>query len=68
MSDSKKIALILVDIQNDFLEGGSLGVANSNSILKPVKDLIRQVKAKNGLIVATKASTHHCYYLSLTML
>ncbi|KAI7866943.1 Isochorismatase-like protein [Mucor mucedo] len=49
-----KIALILVDIQNDFLEKGSLAVANSNSILKPVIDLITKVKCKQGLVVATQ--------------
>ncbi|KAL7317871.1 hypothetical protein PS15m_004171 [Mucor circinelloides] len=49
-----KTALVLVDIQNDFLEGGSLAVADSNSILQPVNSLIKQVKAKNGLIIATK--------------
>ncbi|CAO3615027.1 unnamed protein product [Mucor fragilis] len=49
-----KLALILVDIQNDFLEGGSLAVAESNSILQPVNSLIKQVKAKGGLIVASK--------------
>ncbi|KAF1804105.1 Isochorismatase-like protein [Mucor lusitanicus] len=49
-----KLALVLVDIQNDFLEGGSLAVADSNSILQPVNSLIKQVKAKNGLVVASK--------------
>lgn len=53
-SNSEKIALILVDIQNDFLDGGSLEVPNSKSILNSVNNLIHQVKAKNGLIVATK--------------
>ncbi|KAI9469705.1 MAG: nicotinamidase [Benjaminiella poitrasii] len=53
-SKEEKIALILVDIQNDFLENGSLAVADSFSILKPVNDLIRQIKERNGLIVATQ--------------
>ncbi|KAI7902049.1 Isochorismatase-like protein [Cokeromyces recurvatus] len=50
----EKIALILVDIQNDFLENGSLAVAHSLDILKPVKKLIQQVKEKDGLIVASQ--------------
>ncbi|KAI8642926.1 nicotinamidase [Parasitella parasitica] len=54
MGTGDKIALILVDIQNDFLEKGSLAVTDSNSILRPVNSLIHQVKAKNGLIIATK--------------
>ncbi|KAI8092361.1 nicotinamidase [Gilbertella persicaria] len=51
---SEKVALILVDIQNDFLEGGSLAVPDSNSILKPVLHLIRQIKQKDGLVIATQ--------------
>ncbi|CEP07808.1 hypothetical protein [Parasitella parasitica] len=54
MGAQDKIALILVDIQNDFLERGSLAVADSNSILQRVNSLIRQVKTKNGLVIATK--------------
>lgn len=55
MSEQKeKVALILVDIQNDFLEKGSLAVADSYSILGPVNELIEKVKAKSGLIIATQ--------------
>ncbi|CAO3612761.1 unnamed protein product [Mucor hiemalis] len=50
----EKVALILVDIQNDFLEQGSLAVADSFSILDPVNELIEKVKAKGGLIIATQ--------------
>ncbi|KAL9552851.1 hypothetical protein MBANPS3_003576 [Mucor bainieri] len=53
-SAQSKTALVLVDIQNDFLEGGSLAVADSNSILQPVNSLIKQMKAKGGLVVASK--------------
>lgn len=49
-----KIALILVDIQNDFLEKGSLAVPSSNVILNPVNELISKVKCKHGLIIATQ--------------
>jgi hypothetical protein len=51
-----KIALIVVDIQLDFLEQGSLAVQNSSSIIDPVNDLIQQVKSKQGLVIATKVN------------
>lgn len=34
--------LIIVDIQNDFLKGGKLSIRDSNSILEPVMQLLRQ--------------------------
>lgn len=37
----KNTALIVVDAQNDFMEGGSLGVAGSLDIIKPVNKLIK---------------------------
>ncbi|KAI8878173.1 Isochorismatase hydrolase [Backusella circina FSU 941] len=49
-----KIALILVDIQYDFLEGGSLAVVNASSILPCVKTLINYVKQANGIVVASQ--------------
>lgn len=49
-----KIALVLVDIQNDFLENGSLAVSKSNDILILVNDLIAKVKCKNGLVIASQ--------------
>lgn len=50
----KKTALILVDIQNDFLENGSLAVSESSDILNHVNELITKVKCKQGLIIATQ--------------
>lgn len=44
----------MVDIQNDFLEGGSLQVPESLTILKPVNELIEYIKSKHGLIIATQ--------------
>lgn len=43
-----------MDIQNDFLEGGSLQVPESLTILKPVNELIEYIKSKHGLIIATQ--------------
>ena len=44
-------ALILVDIQNDFMEGGSLEVPNASEILPVVKNLL---ELDWHLVVATK--------------
>ncbi|GAA5804448.1 Isochorismatase-like protein [Helicostylum pulchrum] len=54
MSLQEKTALILVDIQNDFLEQGSLAVAESNGILEKVNQLITKVKSNHGLVIATQ--------------
>lgn len=35
-------ALVLIDIQNDFLPGGQLAVPNGEEILRPVEDLAQQ--------------------------
>ncbi|KAI9243592.1 Isochorismatase-like protein [Sporodiniella umbellata] len=65
----EKTALIVVDLQNDFMEGGSLGIPNSFSIIKPVNEIIQYIKSKGGLVIATQdwhakdhisfASNHH---------
>jgi len=34
-------ALIIVDVQNDFCEGGSLAVANSNTIFPFINELVK---------------------------
>lgn len=44
-------ALVLIDIQNDFLEGGALAVKNGNAILPIVNEIIHY---SFDLIVATK--------------
>ncbi|KAI9310833.1 Isochorismatase-like protein [Dichotomocladium elegans] len=46
------VALILVDIQNDFLEGGSLAVPEASAIMPVVLKLINETK--DCLIVATQ--------------
>jgi len=45
-------ALILVDLQNDFLNGGSLAVPNSNEIIEKINDIIPNY----DLVVATMDS------------
>ncbi|KAF7725208.1 hypothetical protein EC973_000374 [Apophysomyces ossiformis] len=51
---NEKVALILVDIQYDFLETGSLPVPEASKIMPVVNKLIRDIKAQGGLIVATQ--------------
>lgn len=46
----EKSALIIVDVQNDFLNGGSLAVAHGNQILNP----INQLQENFDFIVATQ--------------
>lgn len=43
-------ALIIVDVQNDFLPGGALAVANGDEIL----ELINRIQSKYDLVVATQ--------------
>ena len=42
--------LVLVDIQNDFLKGGSLAVPEGEKIIKPINKIIKQY----DLVIATK--------------
>lgn len=51
-SDRARSALILVDIQYDFLPGGALAVADGDAILEPVRRLLEQ--GAFSLAVATQ--------------
>ncbi len=42
--------LVLVDIQNDFLKGGSLAVPEGEKIIKPINEIIKEY----DLVIATK--------------
>lgn len=50
----QKRALVLVDIQNDFLEGGSLAVPNGNEVIPIALKLIREHNGFFDTIIATK--------------
>ena len=50
--DPARSALVLVDIQYDFLPGGALAVADGDAILEPVRALLAQNRF--GLVVATQ--------------
>ena len=47
-------ALVLVDVQNDFLPGGSLPVSDGDEILEPLNELIERFETAWLPIVATR--------------
>ena len=47
-------ALIIVDVQNDFLPGGSLAVPGGNAVVGPLNDLIAKAGRKNLPVFATR--------------
>ena len=47
-------ALLLVDIQNDFLPGGALAVAQGDQIIPPLKRLIAEFARLDLTIIATR--------------
>lgn len=51
MTAATKFALILVDIQNDFMESGSLPVPRASCILPTVNELLEKLK---GIVIATQ--------------
>jgi nicotinamidase/pyrazinamidase len=62
MSTRKK-ALIVVDVQNDFCPGGSLAVAQGNEVVTPLNDLMHDFLDRNELVFKTRdwhpAQTKH---------
>lgn len=61
MTDLSRSALILVDIQNDFLPGGALAVPDGDSILRAVNALAR---LPFRAVIATQDwhPLHHCSF------
>lgn len=59
-------ALIVVDVQNDFLPGGALPVAHGNEVIAPLNECIRAFQA-HGLPVFATRDWHpadHCSFRS----
>lgn len=44
---------IAVDVQNDFLPGGALGVAEGDQVIPPLNSVMRFTEDKAGMIIAT---------------
>jgi nicotinamidase/pyrazinamidase len=47
-------ALVVVDVQRDFCEGGALAAANTLSLLPPLQKFIEQAKRQGALVVFTQ--------------
>lgn len=47
----QKSALLIIDMQNDFMQNGSLEVPDANELIKPINELM---ELKWGVIVASK--------------
>ena len=63
MSESKKKALIVVDVQNDFCPGGSLAVAQGDEVVAPLNKLIKEFLDRGEPVYKTRdwhpAQTKH---------
>ena len=51
---SSRSALLIVDMQRDFCEGGSLPVKGCSSLIPVINSLIEVFKAANGKVVASR--------------
>jgi len=54
MSKAKKSALIVVDVQRDFCEGGALAASDTLSLLAPLQQAIEKARRAGATIVFTK--------------
>ena len=63
MSDQKKKALIVVDVQNDFCPGGSLAVAHGDEVIAPLNELVKKFLERGEPVYKTRdwhpAKTKH---------
>lgn len=49
-----KTALIVVDVQPTFCEGGALGVVGGNDVAQRIAEFVRQRRSDYGLVVSTQ--------------
>jgi nicotinamidase/pyrazinamidase len=54
MRISEKDGLIVVDVQNDFCPGGSLGVEGAEEIIEPLSNAAMEFRARGGRVYATQ--------------
>ncbi|WP_308796839.1 isochorismatase family protein [Agromyces silvae] len=47
-------ALMIVDVQNDFTEGGALGVAGGNAVAQGVSKLLAEHRDAYGVVIASR--------------
>jgi nicotinamidase/pyrazinamidase len=57
-------ALVIVDVQNDFLPGGSLAVPHGDEVVRPINCYLRAFAAKNLPVYATRDwhPERHCSF------
>lgn len=62
-----KRALIVVDVQNDFCEGGNLAVIGGSGIVPVINTLIKQFIANDDVVIATRElhPTNHTAFASV---
>lgn len=54
MSQEKRRALIVVDVQNDFCPGGALAVTNGDEVIEPLNRLIEKFLEQGGPVIKTR--------------
>lgn len=54
MSNEKKRALIVVDVQNDFCPGGALAVAGGDEVIAPLNRLIEEFLEQGDPVIKTR--------------
>lgn len=62
---TNKDALIIADVQKDFLPGGALGIKNGNQIIPALNDYISIFKQANAKIIASR-DWHPSNHMSFT--
>lgn len=60
--DPRKIALIIVDVQNDFCPGGALAVPAGDRVVKPLNKIKRFMRSHGSLVIASR-----CWHLEETI-
>ena len=64
MNRNKRSALIVVDMQNDFCEGGSLAVPNASSIIPTINSLIEHPGFSKVIFTADCHPADHVSFAS----
>jgi nicotinamidase/pyrazinamidase len=54
MTNEKKKALIVVDVQNDFCPGGSLAVAQGDGVIAPLNKLMKEFLDRGEPVFKTR--------------
>ena len=64
MTDEKKRALIVVDVQNDFCPGGALAVPGGDEVVAPLNKLIEEFLERGEPVFKSRdwhpRFTRHC--------